>query len=140
MFKIKEAEIGKTVDAVIEDEKGNIVLIKRRYPPFKDFYALPGGFIEKGENPKRAIIREAKEETNLDISIIKKIGVFDKEGRDPRGNVISTAYKCRIIGNASKIRGGSDSTLAEFIPKDKIEDLDLAFDHKEIIKEAGVLD
>ena len=139
-FKIMEAEVGKTVDAVIEDDQGNVVLIKRKYPPFKDFYALPGGFIEKGENPKQAVLREAKEETNLDLKIIKKIGVFDKAGRDPRGRVISTAYKCRIIGDPSKLTGGTDSTSAELIPKGEIIKLDLAFDHKDILKEAGILD
>ena len=139
-FKIMEAEVGKTVDAVIEDDQGNVVLIKRKYPPFKDFYALPGGFIEKGENPKQAVLREAKEETNLDLKIIKKIGVFDKAGRDPRGRVISTAYKCRIIGDPSKLTGGTDSASAELIPKGEIIKLDLAFDHKDILKEAGILD
>jgi len=139
-LKIMEMETGKTVDAVIEDDKGNIVLIKRKYPPFKGFYALPGGFIEKGESPKQAVLREAKEETNLDLTIIKKIGVFDKEGRDPRGKVISTAFKCRIIGDPLKIKSGTDSASVELIPKEKIKTLDLAFDHRDILKEAGVLD
>jgi 8-oxo-dGTP diphosphatase len=138
-LKIIESQIGKTVDAVIDDGKGNIVLIKRKYPPFKDFYALPGGFIEKGETPKQAIKREAKEETNLDIEVMKKIGVFDKEGRDPRGKVISTAFKCRIIGDPSKMRSGTDSAGVELIPKEKIKQLDLAFDHRDILKDAGVL-
>ena len=138
-FKIKESQIGKAVDAVIEDERGNILLIKRKYPPFKDFYALPGGFIEKGETPKQTIIREVKEETNLDIEVIKKIGVFDKEGRDPRGKVISTAFKCRIISDPSKMMSGTDSTGVELISKERIKQLDLAFDHRDILKDAGVL-
>ncbi|TFG29052.1 MAG: NUDIX hydrolase [Promethearchaeota archaeon] len=138
-FKISRSETGRTVDAVIEDDRGNIVLIKRKYPPFKDFYALPGGFIEKGESPKQAVLREAKEETNLDLVIVKKIGVFDKEGRDPRGKIISTAFKCRIIGDSSKIKGGTDSATAKFFPKEKIKNLDLAFDHRDILKEAGIL-
>ena len=139
-FKIMKTEVGKTVDAVIEDGRGNVVLIKRKYPPFKDFHALPGGFIEKGETPKQAVKREIKEETNLNIKIIKKIGVFDKEGRDPRGKVISTAYKCRIIGDISQMESGTDSAGVELIPKEKIATLDLAFDHRDILKEAGIFD
>lgn len=139
-LKIREEKTGKTVDAVIEDAQGNIVLIKRKYPPFKDYYALPGGFIEKGENPKQAIRREIKEETNLNINIIKKIGVFDEEGRDPRGRIISTAYLCRIVSDSSNMESGTDSAGVELIPKNKIKTLDLAFDHREILKEAGIID
>ena len=139
-IKIIETEVGKTVDAVIEDERGNVVLIKRKYPPFKDYYALPGGFIEKGETPKKAIKREVKEETNLNIEIIKKIGVFDKEGRDPRGKVISTAFKCRIIGDTSQMQSGTDSAGVDLIPKVKIATLDLAFDHREILKDADIIE
>ena len=139
-LKIREEETRKTVDAVIEDAQSNIVLIKRKYPPFKDYYALPGGFIEKGENPKQAIRREVKEETNLNINIIKKIGVFDEEGRDPRGRIISTAYLCRIVSDSSNMESGTDSADVELIPKNKIKTLDLAFDHKDILKEAGIIE
>ncbi|TFG03459.1 MAG: NUDIX hydrolase, partial [Promethearchaeota archaeon] len=137
-IKMTKEEVGKTVDAVIEDGKGNVVLIRRKYPPFKGFYALPGGFIEKGESPKKAVLREAKEETNLDLAIIKKIGVFDKIGRDPRGRVISTAFKCRIIGDASKMKAADDSEYVELVPINKLKNIDLAFDHRDILKQAGV--
>ena len=139
-LKIREEETGKTVDAVIEDAQGNIVLSKRKLPPFKDYYALPGGFIEKGENPKQAIRREVKEETNLNVNIIKRIGVFDEEGRDPRGRIISTVYLCRIVSDSSDMESGTDSADVELIPKNKIKLLDLAFDHREILKEAGIID
>ncbi len=139
-IKIIETEVGKTVDAVIEDDRGNVVLIKRKYPPFKDYYALPGGFIEKGETPKQAVIREVKEETNLTIEILKKIGIFDEEGRDPRGKIISTAFKCRIIGDTSQMQSGTDSASVELIPKEKIATLDLAFDHRDILKDADIIE
>jgi 8-oxo-dGTP diphosphatase len=138
-IQIKKVKIGYAVDAIIEDRKGNIVLIKRKYPPFQGFYALPGGFIEKGENPKQAILREVKEETNLTVKIIEKIGVFDEEGRDPRGNIHSTAYRC-IIDDPSNMKSGDDSRAVELIPKEKLKDLELAFDHKKIIKEANLFD
>ena len=69
-IQAKQVEIGRAVDAIIEDEKGNVVLIKRKYPPYKAFYALPGISIEKDEKAKQGLLREVKEETNLNIKII----------------------------------------------------------------------
>ena len=139
-IQIKKAEIGKTVDAVIEDNAGNVVLIRRKYPPFQDYYALPGGFIEKGESSANALVREVKEETNLDVRILNKIGLYIEEGRDPRGNIHSTAYKCSIIGDISKMRSGDDSRKVELLPKNQLKDIELAFDHKKILEDAKLLD
>ena len=138
-YHVKESKISKTVDAVIEDTKGNIVLIKRKYPPFQGFYALPGGFIETGEKPQQALLREVKEETNLNVKIIGKIGIFDEEGRDPRGIIHSTAYKC-LVDDTSNMRSGDDSKEVELISKERLKDLELAFDHKKIIKESNIFD
>lgn len=138
-IQVKRVKVGHTVDAVIEDRNGNIILIKRKYPPFQGFYALPGGFIEQGENQKQALLREVKEETNLDVKIIEKIGVFDEEGRDPRGLIHSTAYKC-IVFDTSNMRSGDDSRDVKIISKNQLNDIELAFDHKKIIKEANLPD
>ena len=137
-IQVKKVKIGQAVDAIIEDNKGNIILIKRKYPPYQGFYALPGGFIKKGEKPKQALVREIKEETNLDVKIIGKVGVFDKEGRDPRGNIHSTTFRC-IIDNTSNMRSGDDSKEIELISKERLKDLEIAFDHKKIIKKANLL-
>ena len=139
-IQINKPTVGLTVDAIIEDKEGNVVLIKRKYPPFQNYYALPGGFIKEGEKPVDAVIREVKEETNLDIKIIKKIGVFDKEERDPRGRVISTAFLCQIIGDTSNMKSGTDSAGVDLIPRNKIKMLDLAFDHREILEDADIID
>ena len=138
-IQIKRAEIGKTVDAVIEDSEGNVILIKRKYPPFQSYFALPGGFIEKGESATKALVREVKEEINLDVKIMHKIGFYNEEGRDPRGNIHSTAYKCSIIGDISKMRSGDDARRVELIPKNQLKNIELAFDHKKILKDANLL-
>ncbi|MFX1316685.1 MAG: NUDIX domain-containing protein [Promethearchaeota archaeon] len=138
-IQVKETGIGKAVDAIIEDGKGNIVLIKRKYPPFKDYYALPGGAIEKGEKARDALIREIKEETNLNIRIIKKIGVYDEPGRDPRGKIQSTAFKCSIVGHISDMKSGDDAKEVEFVNKERLKDIELAFDHRKMIKDADLL-
>ncbi|MHA1670623.1 MAG: NUDIX domain-containing protein [Promethearchaeota archaeon] len=136
----KKKNIGKTVDAIIEDNDGNIVLIKRKYPPFQNYYALPGGFVEKGEKPSQALIREIKEETNLDVKIEEKIGIYDAKGRDPRGNIHSTTYKCSINGDTSKMVMGDDSSHVELISIKKLRDISLAFDHKQMLKDANIMD
>ena len=138
-LKTRKEKIRKTVDAVIEDGKGNILLIKRKYPPFIDHYALPGGFIEKGESPEHALKREVMEETNLSVKIVDKIGIYDDEHRDPRGLVHSTAFKCVVIGDISKMESGDDSKMVELFPIEKVNKMELAFDHKEILKDADIL-
>jgi 8-oxo-dGTP diphosphatase len=135
----KASELGHTVDAVIQDDDQNVILIKRRYAPYKGKYALPGGFIKYNEDSEQALIREVREETNLAVEIIKKIGTYDQKGRDPRGRVVSTAFKCRIVKDVSRLKGGDDAIVAEAIEIDKIKLIDLAFDHKQILKDAGVL-
>ncbi len=136
-LQTEKSEVGKTVDAVIEDREGNVILIKRKYPPFKNFYALPGGFIEKGEKPIDALVREVKEETNLKVEVKSKIGIYTEKGRDPRGNIHSIAYKCTILEDISELRSGDDSKKVEIIPKEKLKDIDLAFDHKKILEDAN---
>ncbi|TFG17359.1 MAG: NUDIX hydrolase [Promethearchaeota archaeon] len=137
--KINKAEVKYTIDAVITTEEGGVILIKRKYPPFRDYYALPGGFIQKGETTKHALFREVKEETNLNVEIVGKIGYYDEEGRDPRGRVESTAFKCVIIGDPSEMRSGDDSKQVEIISKDRLNTIELAFDHAKILRDAGVL-
>ena len=138
-FKIKEKKVVKAVDAIIEDNDGNIILIKRKYPPFRGYYALPGGIVEKDETLKKALIREVKEETNLDVQIIKKIGYYDEKERDPRGTIHSTAYKCKIIGDPSKMKGRDDATEIIAIPKEKLKEINLAFDHKKMFIDADLI-
>lgn len=118
-----------TVDAIVErDDK--ILLIRRGNDPFKGEWALPGGFVEYGESTEEAIIREVKEEANLDISLKALVGVYSKPDRDPRGHVISICYNA--TGNGKEV-GGSDASEASFFALEKINGLKLAFDHKEII-------
>ncbi|ODS42506.1 MAG: DNA mismatch repair protein MutT [Candidatus Altiarchaeales archaeon IMC4] len=122
-----------TVDAVIVDND-SVVLIKRKNPPFKGMYALPGGFVDYNESVEEALVREAKEETGLDVNIERLVGVYSAPGRDPRGHTVSICFLCRVSGGG--LAAGSDAETAE---KFKIEHLPkLAFDHKRMIH--GCLD
>ncbi len=118
-----------TVDAVII--KNNlIILIKRKNEPFKGKWALPGGFVKYGETVENAVIREAKEETGLDVRIEKLLGVYSDPNRNPRGHTVSVCFICRIV--SGNLKSGTDSAdVKEF----KFSGLpELAFDHKKIIR------
>ena len=120
------------VDCVITDEVGNIVLIKRKHEPFKDEYALPGGFVEVGETVEDACRREMREETNLELEDLQLVGVYSAPDRDPRGHVIAVAYKARA--DLSKLTAGDDAARAEVVGDWR--DRPLAFDHRQIIHDA----
>ena len=109
---------------------GGIVLIRRENPPYQGYYALPGGFVEVGETVEEAAKREAKEETGLDIILLKLVGVYSKPDRDPRGHVVSICYLAQGRGD---LLAGSDAGSAEvFDPEDLPP---LAFDHAQIIRD-----
>ena len=84
-----------TVDIIIETEKG-IVLIKRKNPPYG--WAIPGGFVDYGESLEEAAIREAKEETGLDVKLIKQFHTYSDPNRDPRQHTITTVYIAKAKG------------------------------------------
>ncbi len=134
--KTKTKQIQRTVDAVIVDENGNIVIIERKNPPFRGQLALPGGFINPHETPSAAVLRETREETSIDVEIIKEIGIYDKIGRDPRGDIISTAFLCVIKSDIKSMRGGDDAVTALLVPLEKLKSKILAFDHEEILIDA----
>jgi 8-oxo-dGTP diphosphatase len=122
-----------TVDAVIIYGPEKIILIRRRNPPFKGQYALPGGFVDIGETVESACIREAKEETNVDVEIKDMIGVFSKPDRDPRGHTVTIAYLCEPRTKNQQPQAKDDALDLDIFELDKIESLELAFDHKDII-------
>jgi 8-oxo-dGTP diphosphatase len=119
-----------TVDAIILYQQ-KIVLIKRNNPPFKDNYALPGGFVEIGETLEAAARREAKEETGLDIDIIRLIGIYSDPARDPRRHTVSACY---LAEGSGTLQAGSDAACAELFDQDLLPDL--AFDHGRMIVDA----
>ncbi len=119
-----------TVDGIIEKD-GEILLIKRKKDPFKDKYALPGGFVEYKEKVESAVTREIEEETGLKTEVKELIGVYSERGRDPRGHTVSVVYSLGVKGGP--ISSGSDAKEAKYFPKYELPEL--AFDHKKIIKD-----
>lgn len=128
-----------TVDAVIRYDINKVILIRRKNPPFKGQYALPGGFVEIGETVENACIRETLEETSVNVKIIKLIGVFSDPKRDPRGHTVTIAYLCEPLTENEQPKAHDDAVALEFVLLSRIPSLKLAFDHKEIIKASGIL-
>lgn len=117
-----------TVDIIIE-LKGGVVLIKRKNPP--EGWALPGGFVDYGETLEYAAAREAKEETGLDIELIRQFHTYSDPQRDPRHHTITTVYVAKAQGAAI---AGDDAKEAGVFQKEALPDK-IAFDHKEILND-----
>lgn len=92
--------------------RASVLLIRRGVPPFKGLWALPGGFLRKGESLEECARRELKEETGLAASALLPTGVFSAPGRDPRGWILSSAYVSIVSAGANDIRGGDDAAEA----------------------------
>ncbi len=128
-----------TVDAVIIYDENNIILIRRKNPPFQGQLALPGGFVDVGETVEDACIREAKEETNINVKILKIIGVYSKPKRDPRGHTVTIAYLCKPLTGQEQPKAQDDAAALEIVPITEISSKKIAFDHMDIIKDSGIL-
>ncbi|UCF71595.1 MAG: NUDIX hydrolase [candidate division WOR-3 bacterium] len=117
-----------TVDIIIEiNEK--VVLIKRRNPPYG--WALPGGFIDYGESAEQAAVREAKEETGLDVTLVRQFHCYSDPSRDPRQHTISLVFIAQGSGVPKACDDAADIGL--FAP-DEIPEM-LAFDHRRILSD-----
>ena len=117
-----------TVDIIIELEKG-IVLIKRKYPPIA--WALPGGYVDYGESLEDAAIREAKEETSLDVVLKKQLHTYSDPRRDLRSHNVTTVYIAMAKG---KPKANDDAKEVGVFTKETLPE-DLAFDHAQILQD-----
>jgi len=117
-------------DGVILDN-GKILLIKRGNEPFKNKWALPGGFVEYGEKVEDAAVREVFEETGLKTEIIDLVGIYSDPERDPRGHIVSAVFLLKLLGG--DLKGEDDAADAKFFDLDQLPEL--SFDHDLVIKD-----
>jgi 8-oxo-dGTP diphosphatase len=115
------------VDLIIEIEGKGLVLIERRNPP--PGWALPGGFVEVGESLEQAAVREAKEETCLDVELLGQFHSYSDPNRDPRMHCISTVFVARATGTP---RAEDDAKSVALYRKDSLPEV-MAFDHRKIL-------
>ncbi|MFA5362730.1 MAG: macro domain-containing protein [Candidatus Omnitrophota bacterium] len=118
-----------TVDAIIE-VSGGVVLILRSNPPFG--FALPGGFVDYGESLEEAVIREAKEETGLDLLELKQFHTYSDPARDPRFHTVTTVFTARAQGRP---QAGDDAASVKVVPLEEAGLLDFAFNHKDVLRD-----
>ncbi len=126
-----------TVDIVLlrqGERSPEVLLIQRAHPPFAEHWALPGGFVDKGETLAQAAHRELQEETGLKGVALRQLAAFGTPGRDPRGWTISIAFWGWLEGNASIVKAGDDASHAAWWKLDHLPPL--AFDHAQILATA----
>lgn len=124
-----------TVDVIIHHEDG-IVLIKRGHAPYQGHWALPGGFVEHDETVEQAAVREALEETGLHIRLDQLVGVYSRPDRDLQRHTVAICYTAHVIGGT--LQSGDDADDARIVKG--IAESRLAFDHAEMLTDAGVFD
>ena len=136
MYTYKYPHPAVTADCIVfacQNEKTQVLLIKRGSEPCKDMWALPGGFMNIDESAEEAAIRELKEETEIDVKEVTQVGAYSKVDRDPRERVITIAFYT-VIDNPVKAVGQDDAKQAEWFTLDNLPTL--AFDHSEILSAA----
>ena len=126
-----------TTDVVLlakEGESWQLLLIERANDPFKDHWALPGGFLDEDEAPMDGALRELQEETGITGVSLSPLGFWGAPGRDPRGHTVSLVFVARLEGEKPPAKAADDAKNLAWHP---VEDLPpLAFDHAEIVAEA----
>jgi 8-oxo-dGTP diphosphatase len=119
-------------DAIIEllDYPGRpIVLIERRYPP--PGWAIPGGFVDVGESIERAAVREALEETSLNVTLKALLGIYSDPARDNRGHTVTAVYVAEAHGTPAAADDAKNFLIADIgaLPSP------LAFDHAMVLED-----
>ena len=126
---------GRTATAIIEFPLDTILLIKRDTVPFKGYWALPGGRAEPSENVEQTVIREVKEETGLDVAVVRKIGEYHEQG--VQGGVEYDYYPAcflvKVVGGEMRKQQGEIQEIQLFSLDDVPEPL--AFVHSTMVKD-----
>lgn len=136
-YTYKHPHPSVTVDIVLfTKDQGDlqVLLIKRKQDPFKDRWALPGGFVEIDEDLGDCAKRELKEETGVTGVALEQVYTFGAPDRDPRGRVITVAYMGFVDKDKISLRAASDAKKAEWFSLDDLTEI--TFDHRQIIRKA----
>lgn len=119
-------------DCVVFDAKGRLLLVRRKFPPFRGQLALPGGFVEFGETVEDACRRELMEETGVKAARLQLVGVYSDPKRDPRGHTCAVVFATRV--GRARAQAGDDAAAADWVADWK--KAELAFDHAKVVADA----
>ncbi len=126
------------VDAVVfgyDPKEGiSVLLIQRKYDPFKGGWALPGGLVNEDESLEHAVERELEEETGVKVDYLEQLYTFGNPGRDPRNRVVAVAYYGLVKKSDFILYAATDADDAKWFHWDELPEL--AFDHKDILETA----
>src|ERR671910_2436077 len=116
-----------TIDIILVENSNsnNILVIKRKKDPFKDYFSLPGGFVNEGEKVEDAVRREAEEELLVKVEPIDILGVYSDPNRDPRGHIISITFIAKI--NSGELEAGGGVAELKWVEINNIKDIKLGF-------------
>ncbi|MCK7556744.1 NUDIX hydrolase [Chitinophaga sedimenti] len=133
------SNIRLAVDAVVfgysKRDGVSVLLIQRKYPPFKNAWAIPGGFVLNGESLETAVRRELEEETGISVNYLEQLYTFGEPSRDPRQHVVSVAYFALVKSSKyEKLKASTDAENAQWFPITGLPKL--GFDHQEILEKA----
>ncbi len=137
-FPLFAVTVDIAVMTIIENDL-RVLLIRRAVPPFRDSWALPGGFVLSNEDLDTAAARELLEETSIsqEPGHLEQFGTYGHPDRDPRMRVVSVGYWA-IVPDLPAPKGGTDAAYAELVPVSELESdrIRLAFDHDQIVADA----
>ncbi|MBK9274022.1 MAG: NUDIX hydrolase [Flavobacteriales bacterium] len=118
-----------TVDAVITDHAGRVLLMERGTDPFRGTWVFPGGLVDPGETVEQACIREVREELGLEVKLTGLIGIYSEPGRDPRGSFVSIAYRAEVVSGTPTVT--SEARAHRWLEPG--EEVPMGFDHARIL-------
>ena len=125
-----------TVDAVVvrgEGDAREVLLIRRGREPWKGCWAFPGGFVDEGEDPEIAVIRELSEECGVAGKVVSLMAVRGNPKRDPRGHIVTIFYEVSV-DEKQDLKAGDDAEHAEWIPINDVSLNQMGADHSEILE------
>lgn len=135
---MSSTDISLTVDAVVFGYDSNdglsVILIKRKIAPFKGAWAIPGGFVLKGESLEQAVERELEEEAGVKVNYLEQLYTFGDPNRDPRKQIVTVAYYGLVRRAKFKLFADTDAEEAQWFNVNELPDL--AFDHQKIFNYA----
>ena len=107
-------------------EREEVLLVRRKVPPYEGRWSFPGGAVEVGETMHEAVVREAREETGLDVRPVELVGAYDsivEADGEVRFHYVLVDFLCRLVGG--ELRSGTDASAAEWVPLANLKKMDL---------------